>query len=436
MPLRDTIARGLRSLPFPASGGQGSGYGWNRPMGGSEFNYEREAGILLENSIYYACVRWLINAYAETRPIMEAREGKQWVEVENDPLASLLERPNPDYNGKILAAGLLASYLERGSAYAYCVRSGSGKIVQLYYVPHYQITPVWESDGSSYISAYRYTVNGQTLYLPPEDVLVVRNGINPLSLREGLSSTRPNLREFCTDNEAAAITAALSRNMGIPGVYIMPDGVDKQGNWTTIAQATAEKLVATWKQKYGGENRGAPFVFQQGGVKIGTVAFSPEQMLMDKIRNVPEERVTACTGVPAIVVGLGAGLERSTFNNTEQAERVAYRNGLRPFAQTLADAVTHKFENEPGYLLERGTQRIAHDYSQIPALQEDTDKKHTRFANDFETGGITQNEYRAGIGLEPVKGGDKFIWEFDKSAAANDAKQGAEDAGKEGKTSK
>ena len=53
--------------------------------------------------------------------------------------------------------------------------------------------------------------------------------------------------------------------------------------------------------------RGKPHV-STAPIRIEQFGFSPEQMSLKDLRRLPEERISALLGIPAIVAGLGAGL--------------------------------------------------------------------------------------------------------------------------------
>src|SRR5581483_6204053 len=125
------------------------------------------------------------------------------------------------------------------------------------------------------------------------------------------------------DDEAANFTAALLRNMGVPGVVVSPE----QG--ATVSQEDADVTKAYVKSKFTGDNRGEPLVLS-GPTKVQQFGFSPEQLLLKELRRIPEERVSAVLGVPAMVAGLGAGLDRSTFTNYAEAREAAYEQAIIP----------------------------------------------------------------------------------------------------------
>ena len=53
--------------------------------------------------------------------------------------------------------------------------------------------------------------------------------------------------------------------------------------------------------------------------------------------------------------------------------------------------------------------RLAYDFSQVAAYQEDVDAAHARAEKAFRAGGITLNEYRSQIGYTPDAAGDYYL---------------------------
>jgi hypothetical protein len=123
------------------------------------------------------------------------------------------------------------------------------------------------------------------------------------------------LREVFTDNEAADFTATLLRNMGVPAC----SSARRRGAVST-RRTRRRRRKATSETKFHGDRRGEPIVMT-GATKVEQFGFSPEQLLLRELRRIPEERITAVLGIPAIVAGLGAGLARSTFTNMARRAR-------------------------------------------------------------------------------------------------------------------
>jgi HK97 family phage portal protein len=390
-----------RSFRFSGSGGSGLDWGsWLVP--GSSYDYRQEAGVLWGNSIVLACLYWMVRTFPEAPVRVKRLAGSGRYEIcETHPVVSLINLPNRFYDGSVLWAGTLLSLNTDGNAYWYKVRSAAGKVVELWYVPHFQIELVWKDDGSEFISGYRHTVDGVSRLLAVEDVIHFRAGIpDPDNSRKSLSPLAAVLREICTDNEAATFSASLLRNMGMPGVVISPMKEE-----VGFSAAQHEKLVSLWSSKFRGDRRGEPLVAPLP-LQVSSPGFSPEQMVLDKVRRVPEERITAALGISAIVVGLGAGLERSTYSNYREAREAAYESNIIPTQRMLASQLTRSLLSELGDV---DRERLYFDLSEVLGLREDQDSLHARVVADYQGGLITRAEARNMLGWPAGVGDEVFV---------------------------
>jgi phage portal protein BeeE len=181
--------------------------------------------------------------------------------------------------------------------------------------------------------------------------------------RKGYSPLKSVLREVFTDDEAANFTASLLKNMGVPGVVVSPE------KGVTLNDGDAEETKAYVKANFTGDKRGEALVMT-GATKVEQFGFSPEQLTLKELRRIPEERVSAVTGVPAIVAGLGAGLDRSTFTNYAEAREAAYEQAIIPTQTLLGEEVW--FQLLPDFEARtRSGWKAGFDLSNVRVLQED-----------------------------------------------------------------
>ncbi|HEU4752141.1 MAG TPA: phage portal protein, partial [Armatimonadota bacterium] len=232
------LARGFaatrRGKAFSSGVTSGGDYGWTplsgglfRPLPGSQWDYQREAGNLWANSIVLACLKWQSRVFPEAPPLVQRRDGEgKWQPVPEHPFAALLDTPNGWYDGVVLWQASLLSFAVKGDCYWYKLRSGAGKLAGYQWLPHFRVRPYLTDESREQahpIAGYRYYGGrGEVLHLPAADVLHIRDGIDPEDPLCGLSPLGAVLREVCTDNEAATFMAALLRNMGLPGAIISP----------------------------------------------------------------------------------------------------------------------------------------------------------------------------------------------------------------------
>ncbi|SCW61686.1 phage portal protein, HK97 family [Sphingobium faniae] len=361
----------------------------------TRFDYRKETGDCLDASVVTAPVLWIGRALPEANLAVtrHARNGEV-EEVHDHPMLALIQNPNPFYGDIALWMATLVSFLISGNAYWIIVRNGAGRPAELWYTPHWMIEPKWPQDGGTFISHYRYSPGGgaEPMRIEPRDVVHFRHGIDPRNIRMGLSPLDGVIREIFIDLESSNFVASLLRNMGVPGVVISPKG----GAMPAPEDVEATK---TWfKQAFGGDNRGGPLVMG-APTDVQPYGFNPQQLNMSEGRDVAEERVCACLGIPAAVVGFGAGLQQTKVGATmEELRKLAWNNGVLPFARMLADELQRSLLGEFGPSTGAGTVKIGWDTSEVLALQEDEDKKVDRWGKMLASGAITVYEYRIGIG--------------------------------------
>lgn len=374
-----------------------SGAGITRMLPGSSYDYRREAGNLWDNSIVLACLKWMGRTFPEALPCIQQKDAKgQWEIVQGHPFPTLLEYANPLYGSSVLWQATLICLAIDGNSYWHKLRSGAGKLVGFQHISFFRIRPFIKSDGTL---CYRYfNSRGAIEEFPAESIIHFRDGKHPENDLIGLSSLGAVLREVCTDNEAGTFMAAILRKMGIPGAVICPKGGPEVG----LTDEQVKDFKRSWRENFTGENRGDVFV-QGIPVDVQNPGFSPEQLVLDKVRDIPEERITSALGIPAVVVGLGTGLEQSNNRaSSEEADSWAWRNCLIPTQRILAGQLTRDLR-EVEHLL-GPTERFWFDLGDVGSLQQDEDKLHGRARENYQKGLMTRNEARSMIGLPPVEG--------------------------------
>jgi HK97 family phage portal protein len=368
---------------------------WTWSLGRTRFDYRREVGDGRGNSIVQSCILWFCRTFPEAplRLWTVNAEGEEDEQV-NHPLKLLLDTPNPYYSGELLWWGTLADWM-LGNAYWLKVRSGSGRPVELWWVPSTLIEPKWPADGSQFISHYEYRPGvGEPTRLDPADVVHFRYGMDPVNIRKGLSPLGSLLREVFTDDEAANYTASMLRNVGVPPVVISP-GPDAKPS-----QEDLDEVKTGYMERTTGDHRGEPMVMR-GPTDIKVLGFRPDQMDTKMSRRVPEERVSAIFGIPAVVVGLGAGLDRSTFANFAEAREAAYESNVIPSQRLLAAELRTQLLPDFGDVTKL---KLGFDLTKVRVLQADENDLHTRAREDLKAGGIKLNEFRKMIALPPLDG--------------------------------
>ena len=358
----------------------------------TRFDYASEVGDGLDASVVTAPVMWMQRSIPEAALAMrEIKADGSHEDLHDHELLELMRSPNPFYGDIALWGAIVLSFLIDGNSYLIKVKNAAGKPVQLWWVPWWMIEPHAPIDGGDFIQFYRYTpgTGAGVMLLDPDDVVHFRNGINPRNMMKGLSPMQGVLREIFSDLESSNFIASLLRNMGVPGTIISPKG----GAMPTPEDVEATK--AWFSQAYGGDNRGKALVMG-GQTEVQSFGFNPEQMNLSYGSNRAEERVCACLGIPAAVVGFGAGLEQTKVGATmEELRKLAWHNGVLPLGRQLVDELQRSLLPDFQRAQSQRGRRIELYWNtdDVLALQEDEDKQSARKLKELQAGAITLHDY-------------------------------------------
>lgn len=368
-------------------------------------DYRQEVGDLTQSSLVMSAVGWTGRALPQAVFRVYDLRGDKPQPLPKHPLYNRLRRPNPYFSGSTVWKATALSWILSGNAYWLKARSGAGRVRELWWLPHWLVTPRRDTP-EDFVSYYEYRVDGVPFRLEPEDVVHFRDGVDPSDDMRGISPVRSLLREIFTDNEYSQYSALLAKNAGVPPFGVVP----KTAPGTRVDyRGIKEELV----RRTSGDERGKPAVFTSD-VEIVKFGFSPEEMDLAMLRRVPEERLAGVIGIPSIVLGFGSGLERGTFSNFEQAVEMAYEGFLVPLWDYFADEMTAQvlpdYDGQPrGDELSR---EVRADTTKVRALQEDQNELFTRLDSSFQSGWLKRSEARAMAGLE-VDEGEDDVYYFD-----------------------
>jgi HK97 family phage portal protein len=347
----------------------------------------------LSANVVMAPLQWIGRTFTQAEPIVERKRAGRWSHIDGHALEMLLLRPNEHYEGDALTKAILLSWFADGNAYLLKVRDELRRVVQLWYVPHWMMEPKWPDDGRTFIAHYEYKPTaGTTEYLPPSEVVHLRYGLDPANTRKGLSPLKTVLREVVTDEEASKFSSYILRNMGVPGGVIAPKSSDARPSPEDV------KAMKEYMQNFRGVNRGEWLVVG-APTEVAQFGFDPNRLMLGPLRDISEERVCAILGVPAAVVGFGAGLQSTKVGATmREMVRMARVNCIEPAQFTIARQLTRQlmpdFEPRP----ERA--RVWFDNSSVPMFAEDETEAAKRVAMLVEKGLLRVDRGQEMLGLE------------------------------------
>lgn len=143
-PLRG--AKALTQMVFSRS----AGLVW-RLLPNSRFNYGREVGDRMGSSVIMAPLLWISRNFPEA-PVTVVDGANE--PVDRHPMVRLLRRPNPYYSGIVLWMATILSWVVDGNSYWIKIRNRMGGVAELWWVPHWTITP--QGDDQQLVTHYEY----------------------------------------------------------------------------------------------------------------------------------------------------------------------------------------------------------------------------------------------------------------------------------------
>ena len=381
-------------------------FGYNTTSGYFDHKKLAEIGDGTGNSAVIACLNVLATAFAEPGIFVTSRNSEgDYSRDMNHNVARLIRRPNPYMTQQLLANYIVTALNAHGDAFIYKNRNSRGQVVEL--VPLMPHLVEAKGNENELITHFNYQPQGgvhgeDAVRIDKKDMIHLRQNIDPSNMRRGLAPLRGVLREIAGDEAAGQYTAALLHNMAVPGVILSPRD-DAMGGPT---REEAEAIAEMYKQKFGGKNRGAPMVLS-GAMNVEIVSFSPDQMKLAELRRIPEERVSAVLGVPAVLAGLGAGLDSATYSNTKELREFFTESKMVPMWTMVAQDLTHQLlrpEFNGG-----DNQYVEYDIDNVRALAVDKDNLYKRMNTAVQGGWVTIGEARKVVGLDADERHDVYL---------------------------
>lgn len=364
----------------------------------TKIDYRAEIGDGQRSNVVMAPVLWMARTFPEA-PIGVGETAEE-IDTEHS-MCALIRRPNGFYSGTVLWMASVISLTTDGNGYWIKIRNGQRKPIQLWYAPHWTMEPQSPDDGSEFITGYRYSPGRGAYSLEVEDVVHLRYGMDPENPRKGLSPLKSLFREIFTDEEASAFTATMLRNAGVPGLVISPS----EENGEIISRD--KRAIKKWfREKFGADRRGEPLV-ASGKMDVRQFGFSPEEMNLARLRQIPEERVAAVLGIPAAVVGFGTGLEQTKVGATmKELREMAYESCIIPMQRIIADQIEQQLY--PDFAVRDGL-HVAFDLSRVRILQEDQNRLAERYDRMVQGGWMTVADAKRALNAESYPGDEVYL---------------------------
>ena len=356
----------------------------------------RKVGTGLGLSVITAPVFWIARQASEA--VFRGKLNDDNI-IEDHPLIDLLAQPNPYYIASRIWMAMSIDLTLQGNAYLEIERDELQEPVALHWIPSIAIEP--KGTDTVLITHYVHNVNGKERRLRKEDVIHVAFGIDMMDLKRGLSPLQGIINEAFTDAEACLFTAAVLANQGFPGIVISPKESD--GGGADFDQKLADKLKTFFRKALGRGNRGDVVVVNDA-ITLDKLEIDLSKLSLEKLRQVPESRVCAVTGVPAAVVGFALGIAQTKVGATmTELRKEAYESAVVPLMKLLVKAFNEQLVPEWPQDIE-----VVQDLRAVRVLRDYTGGLQDRVIRLWEAGLVQHREARRDLGYPDSKRVDYY----------------------------
>ena len=347
-----------------------------------------------DNPTVRACIMAKQKAAIECPIILVNEKGEA---VENHPILSLLNKPNPMQSWEKFLTQMIGSHDIAGEGDV--LKIGIGQSVELW-----PLRPDWLEITTfsmglpvtcSYTPSDTYEESTVKQYQFSE--LMIWAEYNPLFRWRGLSPLYSAAYSIDTLNEYAKSNKAMLENGMTPSGVLWTD--------SEVSDTSFNRLQEQFNGKYAGaKNSGKPMILD-GGLKWQGMSFTPREMEFVSGKRLSQLDVCQVLRVPPQIIGIEGS---QTFANYEQARAAFYEDEVIPMVNGLLSELLgflrKDFKLPPTY-------KLIVDTDGITALEP------RRAERNKVIDGLTSlkvDEKRAAMGYESAEGGDVILVDSSK----------------------
>lgn len=343
-----------------------------------------------------ACTKPPLKCYVEKK----TEDGVEQIKVEGDDLNRLMELPNDNLSQRELIQITAINLALTGNAYWNLVGTSKrepveisikNRPVEIWWVKPEQIEPIVDRFGN--VTKYEFTTpTGGKQYMTVSEIIHFRQ-MNPGSYHLGMGMMEPLTQTATTEFNAMTFQQRYLENDGTPPFIFEhpgePSPEERKRFWTA------------WDQRHKGPKNANRAAMVWGGMKVTKLGESMKDAQYTDLRKMNREELLAGIGVPPSVVGL---LEYANYSNMEVQQRKFWEDSVIPILGLIADKLSARLAP---YFDERIW--FEFDYSDIKALQEDSERQARIAETWVRIGAMTPNQViKEFLNGEPYPGGDVY----------------------------
>jgi HK97 family phage portal protein len=253
------------------------------------------------------------------------------------------------------------------------------------FISHYNYL-VSNQRSSDFFGYSKQTRKSQAIRFEANEIIHVMNE-NEESIFRGVSKLKSILRLIELYYYMINFQRQFFKNNALPGFVLTTDNI--------LSSRVKDRILDTWRGSYTTIFDGArnPAILD-GGLKIdkfSTVSFD-QLDFEDSIERIQQD-MSKALGVPYVLLKSGNNA------NIDANQKLFYQHTVLPILNQFTSAFTHYFNSAV---------QIRADKLTIPALQPDNKTQATYFSTLVNTGIITPNEAREGLGFDRKEGLDQI----------------------------
>lgn len=330
-------------------------------------------------------------------PLKTYKNDKEFNSYESE----LVKNPNNSTNEKEFLYLNYLYYLILGNSYINKLSNNSTKYQELWTLPAQNIEiktlyPLNSDIRINKISEYRNISGSQQSFTPEQIIHFKRANINfdqgNYTWFYGFPKLAGAIMAATSLQEIYNAKVSIFQKRGAMGI-LSSDNVD-------LPIQNAKELQAKYFENYGLHANKSSILITTASTKYQRMSMDISEMQI--LENKKADIETLCNvfnyPIPLLIN------DASTYNNLEIARKNLYTQAVIPMCNSLAKTLTNSF-NLKGY-------EFKADTSKIQELQESKEDKINLMFDAFTNGIITRNETREAIGMEKVKDGDKYIFDY------------------------
>ena len=348
------------------------------------------ATTAIQLSTVYACVRVISETVASLPLGVFEATGEGNRKATEHPLYRLLhDEPNSEMTSFVLREVMLGHLLLWGNSYSQIIRNGRNKISGVYPLLPDKMTVDRDKNGAL---TYTYsTASGQTVTLPPEDVLHIPGlgfdgvmGYSPIALEKnaiglGIASEEYGSKFF--SNGAR------------------PSGILTHPNTVKNPKALRE----SWNAAYGGSYNANRVAILEEGMTFTPISIPNNEAQFLETRKFQVDEICRIFRVPPHLVG---NLEHATFSNIEHQSIDFAVHTIRPWLVRIEQSMNRALFSE------QEKARFYVQFNMDGLMRGDYKSRMEGYAIARQNGWMSANDIRALENQNPIpaeQGGDAYL---------------------------